>query len=347
MIIFLQESHCKDDLMPFTTFRHTCDIRVGMLTIREKWSILFPDAEIVDVHPNEKENVIEVPANIIPTKADAQLILSHYSSNSIDVSSKHTFNTLKYPWEIFQWGDSASRSDYTLLKGARVKTTDEFPAIQIGNQIFIEEGAKISHCTLNSETGPIFISLGAQIMEGANIRGPFFMGKEAVVKMGARIYGATSIGNRTVVGGELKNAVILDHSQKAHDGYLGDSVIGSWCNIGAGTSNSNVKNTFGEIFFLTKQGEHKISAGTKAGLIMGDYSKCAINSSFYTGTFVGVCCNLFGSEIHDRYVSDFTWGKSKYDLEKLILHINQWRLNTGNSVLDSNEIEKIKNAYQQ
>jgi UDP-N-acetylglucosamine diphosphorylase/glucosamine-1-phosphate N-acetyltransferase len=347
MKIYLEESECKHDLQPLTAFRHTSDLRVGMLSIKEKWEMLLPEVQIYTQQMPDDEGVITIPANLIPSRETVQFILNHFSAETIDGLNNSTFKFLHFPWQLYQFSDAESRLDFPLLTQNRKKSSVTNQATFIGNDIFIEDGAQTSHCILNSETGPIYISSGAVIMEGALIRGPFFMDQNAVVKMGAKIYGACSIGKHAVVGGELKNVVIFDHSNKVHDGYLGDSVIGSWCNIGAGTSNSNVKNTFGDVYYQTRNGKSVISAGKKAGLIMGDYSKCAINTSFYTGTLVGICCNIFGNEIPASYVPDFTWGKSKYKLDKLIQHIEQWRMNTGKPKLDNQETEKIKQAYNQ
>ncbi|MEN9964202.1 MAG: hypothetical protein RL582_1297 [Bacteroidota bacterium] len=345
MKIYLEESECKFDLLPLTAFRHTSDLRVGMLTIKEKWELLLPEVQIYTQQIPDDEDVITIPANLIPSRETVQSILNHFSAKAVDGSNISTYKFLHFPWQVYQYADKESRTDFPLLTQNRKQSSATNQATFIGNDIFIENGVHISHCILNAEAGPIYISSGAVIMEGALIRGPFFMDQNAVVKMGAKIYGACSIGKHAVVGGELKNVTIFDHSNKAHDGYLGDSVIGSWCNIGAGTSNSNVKNTFGDVYYQTRNGKSEVSAGKKAGLIMGDFSKSAINTSFYTGTLVGICCNIFGNEISPTYVPDFTWGKSKYKLDKVIEHIEQWRVNTDRPKLDIQEKEKIIQAY--
>jgi UDP-N-acetylglucosamine diphosphorylase/glucosamine-1-phosphate N-acetyltransferase len=213
------------------------------------------------------------------------------------------------------------------------------------DQIFIEEGAKLEFVTLNASTGPIYIAKGAQIMEGAMIRGPFSLGENAVVKMGAKIYGATSIGKQSVVGGEIKNAVIFDYSNKAHDGYLGDSVIGSWCNLGAGTTNSNVKNNFSTVKMQLSHQLKNIEAGNKAGLIMGDYSKSAINTSLNTGTVVGVSCNIFGNEMPPKFVPNFTWGNEIYNIDKAIVDIQKWKQSKQQNITQQ-EIDILKNIHQ-
>ncbi len=158
--------------------------------------------------------------------------------------------------------------------------------------IFIEQGARLAHCMLNASNGPIYIGKHAEIMEGSFIRGPFALCEGAVVKMGSKIYGATTIGPYCTVGGEIKNSVFLGYSNKAHDGYLGDAVIGEWCNLGAGTSNSNLKNNASDVKVWHNPSKDYIRAGIKCGLLMGDYSRAAINTSFNTGTVTGICANI-------------------------------------------------------
>jgi UDP-N-acetylglucosamine diphosphorylase/glucosamine-1-phosphate N-acetyltransferase len=175
--------------------------------------------------------------------------------------------------------------------------------------MFIEHGAIVEGATVNATGGPIYIGKNAEVMEGALIRGPFTLGEGSVVKMGAKIYGPTSIGPHCVVGGEIKNVVIFGNSNKAHEGYLGNSVIGEWCNLGADTNCSNLKNNWSEVklwSYLTS--EFEPTGQLKAGLFMGDYSMSGINSMFNTGTVTGVCCNIFGGDFAPKYIPSFSWG---------------------------------------
>src|SRR5215467_11739207 len=209
------------------------------------------------------------------------------------------------------------------------RTSQPIPeSVQFLNKtaIFIEPGAVLNHCILNASTGPIYIGKNSTIMEGAVIRGPFALCEGAVVKMGAKIYGATTIGPYSVVGGEIKNSVIQGYSNKAHDGYLGDSVIGEWCNLGAGTSNSNVKNNAGEVTVWNPATKGYIVAGNKCGLFMGDYSRSAINTSFNTGTVVGVSCNVFADGLSPKHIPSFSWGVKgeRYEFDKAIRDIANW-----------------------
>jgi UDP-N-acetylglucosamine diphosphorylase/glucosamine-1-phosphate N-acetyltransferase len=185
-------------------------------------------------------------------------------------------------------------------------------------------------------------------MEGAMIRGPFALCEGAVIKMGAKIYGATTIGPYSVAGGEIKNSIIFGYSNKAHDGYLGDSVIGEWCNLGAGTCNSNLKNSARDVKMWDENSQSYINAGLRCGLFMGDYSRSAINSSFNTGTIVGVCANVFGEGLLPRYIPDFSWGckDEKYVLNKAFRDIDNWKKLKGQSITEK-EKQILKHIFTQ
>jgi UDP-N-acetylglucosamine diphosphorylase/glucosamine-1-phosphate N-acetyltransferase len=258
---------------------------------------------------------------------------------------------IQYPWHIFFHNDWALREDFELItknrKSAPIPATVQAIAPE---NIFIEEGATVSHCVINASTGPVYIGKGALIMEGSLIRGPFALCENSVVKMGAKIYGATTIGPHCVVGGEIKNSVMFANSNKAHDGYLGDSVIAEWCNLGAGTSNSNLKNSAGEVKVWNNNQARLINAGiTKCGLIMGDYSRAAINTSFNTGTIVGLCANIFGEGLTPKFIPSFTWGSkglSKYEFEKALVDIDNWKKLKGSS-LNEEEKRRLKLIFDQ
>jgi UDP-N-acetylglucosamine diphosphorylase/glucosamine-1-phosphate N-acetyltransferase len=310
------------NMSPFTKTRHISDIRIGILTIKEKWKhLLSGDAEIF-TDKGQQEDIISIDAAIIPTKNNfKQIILAALQQSSIPEGVK----VLQYPWQIFQWNDECLRADFELItEGRKSIDIDTTNNCKNPNQIFIEPGAEVSMCMINAEEGPVYIGKNALIMEGCLLRGPIAIGENAVVKMGTKIYGGTTIGPYCTVGGEIKNSVLFSHSNKAHDGYLGDSVIGSWCNLGAGTSNSNVKNTAGIVTYYDENNQsHEV--GKKAGLIMGDYSRCAINTSFNTGTMVGVCCNIFGNIMPDKFIPDFTWGNQRYEIDKVIIDVSNWK----------------------
>jgi UDP-N-acetylglucosamine diphosphorylase/glucosamine-1-phosphate N-acetyltransferase len=212
--------------------------------------------------------------------------------------------------------------------------------------IFLEKGAVVEHCILNATAGPIYIGKNAQVLEGCMIRGAFALCEGAILKMGSKVYGATTIGPFCTAAGEIKNAVMFGYSNKAHDGYLGDSVIGEWCNLGAGTTNSNVKNTAGEVKVWSNRDNDFLPVGLKCGLLMGDYSRAAINTSFNTGTVVGVCCNVFGEYFPPKRVSNFTWGKERYTFAKVLKDISNWKKLKG-MTLTVQEIEQLEQLYNQ
>jgi UDP-N-acetylglucosamine diphosphorylase / glucose-1-phosphate thymidylyltransferase / UDP-N-acetylgalactosamine diphosphorylase / glucosamine-1-phosphate N-acetyltransferase / galactosamine-1-phosphate N-acetyltransferase len=369
-IIFTEEYCNPKNLHPFTLTRHIQDIRVGILTIREKWEQLLklPSFDKWEGYYLDDENSIKIDkhigkdiclmvhANVLPTKSIISKIkkLQHgeflsvtneggiaYKFSAKEVVGLHkikitksvehdeSLKVLQYPWQIFQLNDWAIRQDFELITAKRKsQPISKTNKLINASQIFIEPGAKVEHCILNASTGPIYIGKNALMMEGSMIRGPFALCEGAIVKMGSKIYGATTVGPYCSVGGEIKNAVLLGYSNKGHDGYLGDSVIGEWCNIGAGTSVSNIKNNCGDVKFWVDGDKKEINAGVKAGLLLGDYSKTAINSSFNTGTVVGICCNVVANGLAPKYIPHFTWGSdgiTKYKLSKALEDINKWK----------------------
>ena len=330
MKILLDDSQWREKLFPFTHTRHVADIRIGILTIREKWEKLI--GETIYSSIKEKfDTALTVSSNILPTLDNYEKILGQSDSD------KNEVKLLEFPWQIFKYNDWAIRQDFELLTKGRKSQAISNTNRLIGHDIFIEEGAEVEHSILNTSTGPIYIGKNAVVMEGNMIRGPFAICEGAVLKMGSKVYGATTIGPYCMAGGEIKNSVLFGYSNKAHDGYLGDSVLGEWCNLGAGTCNSNVKNTAGEVKYLTDADSAGIAAGNKAGLLMGDYSRAAINTSFNTGTIVGVCCNIFGQYMPGKYIANFSWGTDRYDFEKAIKDISNWKKMKGKSV---SEVEK-------
>jgi len=199
--------------------------------------------------------------------------------------------------------------------------------------VFIEEGATVLCSNLNATEGAIYIGKEAVVMEGASIRGPFVLGQRGVVKMNTSIYGSTSIGPSCIAGGEIKNSIIMGYSNKGHDGYLGDSIIGYWCNLGAGTSNSNIKNTAGPIQMWNESKQVWDTVGQKMGMLVGDYSRFAIQSSINTGSYIGVSANIFGNGLLPKNIANFTWGVLPgYQFEKAIEDIQNWKKLKGLSI---------------
>ena len=231
-------------------------------------------------------------------------------------------------WDIFAKNDAAIREDFELLTEDRFsQPIPKSVNVIAPENIFIEEGAKLEFVTLNASAGPIYIGKNAEIMEGSSIRGPFSIGYNSVVKMNSRIYGGTTLGPYCMGGGEIKNAVLMGYSNKAHDGYLGDAVIGEWCNMGAGSSNSNLKNSAGTIKIFSMGLNEYVPVGQKCGVIMGDYSRVAINSSLNTGSMIGVSCNVFGEGLLHSSIPHFSFGlKGKvYQIDSAIHDINNWK----------------------
>ena len=376
-IIFTEE-YCKPaNLHPFTLTRHMQDIRVGILTIREKWESMLqlPSFDKWEDHYLSDDNSIRigehkdadmallVHANILPTKSMISKIKKlqdggfltagkngsiAYAFSDKQVAGPHTIKVnqqvkfesplklLQYPWEITRLNDWAIREDFNLITSKR-KTApiSETNSVIDPSQVFMEDGAKAEYCILNASAGPIYIGKKVEIMEGSMIRGPVALCEGAVVKMGTRIYGAVTIGPHCTVGGELKNVVMFGYSNKAHDGYLGDSVIGEWCNLGAGTSNSNIKNNCSEVKYWIDEDKKEMNAGLKGGLLMGDYSRAAINTSFNTGTVVGVNCNVFATGLTPKLIPSFTWGSdgiTRYELSKALQDLDKWKNLKGMSV---------------
>jgi len=348
--VFLTDKEISDHLFPFSQTRSAADIRIGILTIREKWELLLQQkVTVLQRGEQPPENAIVFAANIVPSARFVESVIKN-SDNANSLPDYESVKILQYPWHIFQWNDWALREDFRLLTHGRFSVPIP-ESVQVANStsIFIEPGAVLNHCLLNASTGPIYIGKNAEIMEGSLIRGPFALGEGAVVKMGAKIYGATTIGPFSMAGGEIKNSVFFGYSNKAHDGYLGDSVIGEWCNLGAGTSNSNIKNTASEVNVWHYPAKEYIRAGLKCGLLMGDYSRSAINTSFNTGTVVGICANIFGEGMPPKFIPSFTWGNkglSLYEFEKALADIANWK-KLKNQMLPEQEKVKLKHIFGQ
>jgi UDP-N-acetylglucosamine diphosphorylase/glucosamine-1-phosphate N-acetyltransferase len=241
---------------------------------------------------------------------------------------------LETPGDILSFNQQAILFDLKFLPNSSTTFNARVLSQVIGpaENLYVEEGAEIFASTINCNTGPVIIRKGALVMEGTQIRGPVSIGEGAVVKMGACIYGATTIGKKCTVGGEIKNSILMDYSNKAHEGYLGDSMVGSWCNLGAGTSVSNVRNTGGTVPVWSAVLDQFVPAGIKAGLLMGDYSRSAINTSFNTGTVVGACSSVHQPGLTPRHIPSFIWGNHSYILNKAIEHVANWKRLKGQNI---------------
>ncbi len=350
----------RENLLPFTFMRPVADIRCGIMTIAEKWNYLNGDkcsylteSYLSKKYPVkiEEENLVvnasvlvnhELYNEVIGLKTGYALMfgnvtiavnasdeqLNNYTSFA-DLKVTHKAesafiaNSITYPWDIFKLNDIAIRSDFELLtNGRKSQPISDTNTIINPGAIFIEEGAVVECSILNGNTGPIYIGKDAEVMENCAIRGPFALGEHAVLKMSTKIYGATTIGPHSKVGGEVSNSVIFGYSNKAHDGFLGNSVIAEWCNLGADTNNSNLKNNYGMVKVYNYAIKKDINTGLQfCGLMMGDHSKAAINTMFNTGTVVGVSANVFGGGFPPKFIPSFAWGgfnETVFQLDKAI-----------------------------
>ena len=344
MNYILFDGSARNQLLPFTYTRTVADIRVGILTIREKWEKMLgfttstvTEDYLIDKFPMiEMEQNIFINASILPTENLVNLIQNLSENKALFIDDEplaffakedqeidfETFDVILYTnddilrientWDIFKLNGEAIKRDFKLLTSDR--ESQPIPEMTIAfnkDQIFIEEGAVLPLCSLNANDGPIYIGKDSEIMEGSMIRGPFALCENATIKMGAKIYGATTIGPHSKVGGEVNNCVIFGYSNKGHDGFLGNSVVGEWCNIGADTNNSNLKNNYAEVRLWDYETEGFAKTGLQfCGLMMGDHSKCGINTMFNTGTVVGVSANIFGSGFPRNFIPSFSWGGS-------------------------------------
>ena len=340
-LVLFDDPLIRKSLLPFTFTRPVADLRVGILTLAEKWKYwsggevsflteeylrlkypsthsgdnyfingaVCPDAELI-----EKVKSLKVNEGIM----QGQVLLAVRTS-APTMASKVNWKLSPYngaviidkPWKIFQSNGNQIRLDYKWITANRLsgEVQDAHTRIYNSNNIFIEEGVTVRAAILNAENGPIYLGKNSYVHEGAIIRGPFAMGEESHVNMGAKVRGDTSLGPFCKIGGEVNNSVIFGYSNKAHEGYLGNSVIGEWCNIGADTNTSNMKNNFDNIKVWSYPGKSLEDSGLVfCGLMMGDHSKCGINTMFNTGTVAGVCANIFGEGYTRKFIPSFTWG---------------------------------------
>ncbi len=344
MNYILFDDASANQLAPLTFTRPVAEIRTGILTIREKWEIhlqqkvsfktqphlqakfplLTADESIFinsSVCPNTKLllQIKLLRANEILYSGDILIATRIEGKNSIEFDYKNPsgnriefegdFIKINFPEDIFYLNDKTLAEDFELLTAGRKSATIPTNNTLIGDKIFVEDGAVINCAILNSSTGPIYIGKDAEVMEGAMIRGPFSLGEHSQVKMGAKIYGATTIGPYCKVGGEVSNSVIFGYSNKGHEGFLGNSVLGEWCNIGANSDTSNLKNNYDQVRLWSYEKQTFRKTGLQfCGLIMADHAKCGINTMFNTGTVIGVSANVFGSGYPRNFIPDFAWG---------------------------------------
>lgn len=335
----------RNNLLPFTYTRPVADIRVGILTIRQKWEsfLEYTTTTVTEDYLSDKFPMVEMEENIminasfLPNTEVVELVknlehnqalfkgedvIAFFTREGEEVTDFSNFEAIEFEgdilkiehtWDIFSKNGEAIEEDFNLITNSR--KSEPIPAtVKTLNpeNIFIEKGAKLNFVTLNASSGPIYIGRDAEIMEGTVVRGPLALCHNATLKLATKVYGPTTVGPHSKVGGEVNNSVIFGFSNKGHDGFLGNSVLGEWCNIGADSNNSNLKNNYAEVRLWDYQTGGFAKTGLQfCGLMMGDHSKCGINTMFNTGTVVGVSANIFGSGFPRNFVPSFSWGGSK------------------------------------
>ncbi len=343
MNYILFDGDSRNKLLPFTFTRPVADIRIGILTIREKWEhyLEISTSTVTEDYLSRKFPMVELEENVmlnasfLPTESLVIMVKGLQSDQAIFyneipvafyvkegqevdfdayevIQYKADVFTVNNTWDIFAKNERAIKEDFKLLTKNRVSQPISKSNNCINTEnIFLEEGAKIEFATLNASSGPIYIGKDTEVMEGSLIRGPFALCDYSVVKMGAKIYGATTVGPHSKIGGEVSNSVLLGYSNKGHDGFLGNSVLGEWCNLGADTNTSNLKNNYAPVRLWSYETESFAKTGLQfCGLMMGDHSKCGINTMFNTGTVVGVNANIFGSGFPRNFAPSYSWGGS-------------------------------------
>lgn len=350
MNIILFDTDARNHLLPLTATRPMGELRVGILTLREKWERRLRGAAsyITQEYLQEKypiriedENLI-INGGVLPTPeickridalglneallANGELIAARLNEAQFEslieeeevdelqgqeLSASIPLIRINHLWELTRLNEKALLEDFALLATGKHSqpVSDTNRLIGPPENLFLEAGVKMEYCTLNLTAGPIYIGANTEVMEGAMLRGPIAIGSDSIVKMGAKIYGPSAFGPGCRLGGEVARCIFLANSNKAHDGYLGDSVLGEWCNLGADTNNSNLKNNYSEVKLWDYETERFEKTGQQfVGLIMGDHSKCAINTMFNTGTVVGVFANIYGAGFPRNFIPDFSWG---------------------------------------
>ncbi|MFT3793970.1 GlmU family protein [Flavobacterium sp.] len=342
MNYILFDGPARNSLLPFTFTRPVADIRIGILTIREKWEKYLgtTTTTITEEYLSEKFPMVEMEENVLinasflPNEILAEMvkylepnqaiikgeeIIAFFTNETQEEVDFDKYEMIEYnqdcltvtkPWDIFAKNDVALREDFELLTEDRIsQPIPKSVNVIAPENIFIEEGAKLEFVTLNASSGPIYIGKDSEIMENSVIRGPFALCEGGQVKLATKVYGATTVGPHSRIGGEVSNSVLMGYSNKGHDGFLGNSVLGEWCNIGADTNNSNLKNNYEEVkLWSYETGGFEKTGLQFCGLMMGDHSKCGINTMFNTGTVVGVSANIFGAGFPRNFVPSFSWG---------------------------------------
>ncbi len=373
MNIQLHDNNFHLRFAPLTLTRPLGNLRVGIFTNDERWRLFLSDTIITyntedylsEKFPAAKEDVIEVNASIIPNE-DLIAAIYHLSDNEVlmlgntwlakigNASKLVEFKgeqpiSISERWHLYQKNQEVLEADFKLITSGRKSQELSSSNLVIGdeNLIFLEEGAVVEGAILNTKTGPIYVGKDAEIMEGSVVRGPLAMCEHSALKLGTKVYGAVTLGPHCKVGGEVNNVVFQAYSNKGHDGFLGNALIGEWCNLGADTNTSNLKNNYGFIKTYSYETKNEVETDTQfMGLCMGDHSKCGINTMFNTATVVGVSANIYGAGFPDKFVDSFSWGGADgivpFKFEKAIEYSNNM-MNRRGLALTNVEIEILKN----
>lgn len=386
MQLVFSDAQYWEGFLPLTFTRPVAEMRCGILTFSERWKKLLGTEEISFLsekyleekfpRPQEKESLFLVP-NFLPTERiltqirnlkpgealvyENELIAAHIHMKDFSLNQIKKMTDLedeplifRQPTDLFSFNDKAVDFDFSLLtKGRQSQELSETNGfLGDSEDLFIEEGAIVEFATLNTKSGKIYIGKNAEIMEGCHLRGPIALCEESKFNMGAKIYGATTVGPHCKVGGEVNNIVMFGYSNKGHDGFVGNSVIGEWCNFGADTNSSNLKNNYASVKLWNYHKKRFLDTGLQfAGVIMGDHAKTAINTQLNTGTVVGVAANIFKSGFPPNLVENFSWGgmkgDEKFKLEKALEVAEKVmeRRHVPLTEADKNIIKYIYNAY--
>ncbi len=324
---------------PFTTTIAFSQLQIGKYTMLQRWQQL----QII-----AKQKLSNIPLYSLPTVALVEYILEHKKFpthiNKYCIALTNSIDFVKCT-TAFIAIDVAIAS----ARKGKKKDVQPLPAYIMhsgNNEVILEKDVVAKHCFLNTDDGPIYISKGSTIQEGVCLRGPIYVGQNTTIKMGATIYANTIIGNNCIVGGEVKNSIIMNNTNKAHYGYLGDSMVGEWCNLGAGTTNSNIKNNCSSV--MLGLGSEEVNAGFKFGTLIGHYSRTAINTAINTGTVMGISCNIFANGLTPKILPNFSWGVTgqKYIFDKAINDIEKWML-LKNVNLNKATINQLKKIYNE
>lgn len=380
----------REQLLPLSFTRPVADMRIGILTIREKWERLLGEKtySLTEGYLTAKfpaapagEPAVYINGSVMPDKNLAEAVmklgaLQSLLSDGVLVAfktEKHHLNfenfepiargftpveyrgnitAINHLWDIFQKNSEAIRRDFEWLTAGRKSQPLSNSNRVVGDEklIFLEEGARAECAIINVHNGPVYLGRDTEIMEGCIIRGPLALGEHAALKMGAKVYGATTLGPHCKVGGEVNNSVLFGYSNKAHDGFLGNSVIGEWCNLGADTNNSNLKNNYASVeVYDYREGRQMDTGLTFCGLLMGDHSKSGINTMFNTGTVVGVSANIFGGDFPPKFIPSFSWGGAQwlrtFSFEKS-LEVAQRMMERRGLKLEEADVAMLRTVYE-